>query len=147
MAVKQIPDGYHSVQPYLMFDGATEAMEFYKNAFGATECLCMKLPNGRIAHAELQIGDSRIMLADENAQIDAFAPAHYGGSPVSLLLYTSDCDAMYKQALATGAKNVREPSDQPFGDRMCGVLDPFGYKWWIATHIQDMTKEDLEQIG
>lgn len=147
MTIKSIPDGYHSIQPYLMIEGVTAAAEFYKRAFGATECICMKQPDGRVAHAEIQIGDSRIMMADENAQIEAFAPSHFGGSSVSLLLYTEDCDAMYKQSLTAGAKSVREPANQPYGDRMCGILDPFGYKWWIATHIQNVTKEDLEKLG
>ncbi|MGC1784005.1 MAG: VOC family protein [Acidobacteriaceae bacterium] len=145
MAVKPIPDGYHSVQPYLMIDGAAKAIEFYKKAFGATERLCMKQKDGRVGHAEIEIGDSCIMMADENAAIHAFAPSHYGGSPVSLLLYTQDCDAMYKRALAAGAKSDREPADQFYGDRMAGVVDPFGYKWFIATHIKDVSKEELEK--
>lgn len=145
MTVKPIPDGYHSVQPYLMFNGAAKAIEFYKNAFGATERLCMKQPDGRIGHAELQLGDSCIMLADENPQIEAFAPAHYGGSPVSLTIYTEDCDRTYHQAIAAGAKSEREPADQFYGDRMAGVQDPFGYKWYIATHIKDVSKEELEK--
>jgi PhnB protein len=147
MAVKTTPDGYHSVQPYLQFNGAAEAIEFYKKAFGATEVLCMKQKDGRVGHAEIQIGDSRIMMADENAEIEAFAPPHYGGSPVSLLIYTEDCDATYRQALAAGAKSVREPADQPYGDRMSGVQDPFGYKWWIATHIKDVSTEEMEKLG
>ncbi len=146
MAMKPVPDGYHSVQAYLIFDGAGKAIEFYKKAFGATERLCMKQKDGRVGHAEIQIGDSCIMLADENAQMEAFAPAHYGGSPVSLLIYTEDCDAMYKRAIAAGAKSDREPADQPYGDRMAGVRDPFGYKWFIAHHIKDLTKEELEQL-
>ncbi|MGI8990777.1 MAG: VOC family protein [Bryobacteraceae bacterium] len=145
MSVKPVPDGYHSIQPYLMMVGVAEAIEFYKKAFDATERLCMKQKDGRVAHAEIEIGDSCIMMADENASMEAFAPAHYGGSPVSLLIYTKDCDAMYRQAIAAGAKSVREPADQPYGDRMSGVSDPFGYKWWIATHIKDLSKEELEK--
>lgn len=145
MAVKPIPDGYHSIQPYLIIDGAAKAIEFYKKAFGATERLCMKQPDGKVGHAEIDIGDSCIMMADEHPQIKAFAPPHYGGSPVSLMIYTKDCDAMYKQALATGATSDREPTDQFYGDRMAGVVDPFGYKWYIATHIKDVSKEDLEK--
>ncbi len=147
MSVRPIPDGYHSIQPYLMFRGAAKAIEFYKKAFGATERLCMKREDGLVAHAEIQIGDSCIMLADENAEIGAYAPAHYGGSPVSLLVYSVDCDATYKQAIAAGAKSEREPADQFYGDRMAGVEDPFGYKWFIATHIKDMSREELEQHG
>jgi PhnB protein len=145
MAVKAIPDGYHSIQPYLMIDGAAKAIEFYKKAFGATERLCMKQKDGRVGHAEIEIGGSVVMMADENAGIHAYAPPHYGGSPVSLLLYTQDCDAMYKRAIAAGAKSEREPADQFYGDRMAGVVDPFGYKWFIATHIKDVSKEELEK--
>ena len=145
MTVKPIPDGYHSVQPYLIVHGAAAAIEFYKVAFGATERLRMTQKDGRIGHAELQIGDSCVMLADENAQMDAFCPGHYGGSPISLHIYTENCDAMYHQALAAGAKNVREPTDQFYGDRVAGIQDPSGYKWFIATHIKDVSKEELEK--
>lgn len=145
MPVKPIPDGYHSVQPYLMIDGAAAAIEFYKEAFGATERLCMKQPDGRVGHAEIEIGDSCVMMADENEQLQAFSPTHYGGSSVSLLIYSEDCDALYRRAIAAGAKSEREPADQFYGDRMAGVLDPFGYKWFIATHIKDVSKEELEK--
>ncbi len=145
MTVKPIPEGYHSIQPYLILDGAARAIEFYQKAFGAAERLSMKQPDGRIGHAEIEIGDSVIMMADENPQVQAFAPGHYGGSSVSLLIYTENCDAMYQRAIAAGAKSVREPEDQFYGDRMAGVEDPFGYKWYIATHIKDVTKEELEQ--
>ena len=111
MAVKAIPQGYHSVQPYLMIDGVVKAIEFYKKAFGAAELFCMKQKDGSVGHAEVQIGDSRIMMADENASMDAYAPTHYGGSPVSLAIYTDDCDAMYHQAVAAGATSVREPAE------------------------------------
>ena len=143
MAVKAIPDGYHSVQAYLMIDGVVSAIEFYKKAFGATELFCMKQTDGRVGHAEIQIGDSRIMMADENGAMDAYAPGHYGGSSVSMMIYTEDCDAMYRSAIAAGAASVREPADQPYGDRSSGVKDPFGYKWWISTHIKDMSQEEL----
>src|ERR1700677_1671800 len=143
---KAIPEGYHSVQAYLIFDGAARAIEFYKNAFGATERMRMKMPDGRVGHAEIQIGDSVIMMADESPQSDAYAPAHFGGSPITMMIYTDDCDAMYKRAISLGATSVREPADQPYGDRMSGVKDPFGYKWWIATHISDKTKEELEKL-
>jgi len=145
MAVKPIPDGYHSVQPYLMLDNTAKAIDFYQKAFGATERLRMKQPDGRVGHAEIQIGDSCIMMADENPQIQAFAPKHYGGSAVSLLIYTEDCDGMYQRAIAAGAESLREPADQFYGDRMAGVKDPFGYSWFIATHIKDVSKEELEK--
>jgi PhnB protein len=133
--VKPIP-GYHSVQPYLMFQTCADAIAFYVKAFGAKEKFRMPDKQGRITHAEIEIGDSCVMMADESPQMDAFSAEHYGGSPASLLIYTEDCDAMYRQAVASGANGLREPADQPYGDRMAGVKDPFGYKWWIATHIQ-----------
>lgn len=140
---KAIPDGYHSVQPYVMFKNCSEAIAFYTKAFGATEKFRMPDKDGRIVHAEIQIGDSVVMMADEAPQMDAFSVEHFGGSPVSLLIYTGDCDGMYAQAVAAGAKSLREPADQPYGDRMSGVKDPFGYKWWIASHIKDVSVEEM----
>ena len=137
-SVKPIPDGYHSVQPYLILNNCAEALAFYVKAFGATERFRMPDPNGRISHAEIQIGDSVVMMADEAPNIDAFGPEHFGGSPVSLLIYTEDCDALYQRALQAGAQSVREPADQPYGDRMSGVKDPYGYQWYLATHIKDV---------
>ena len=127
-----IPSGYHSLQPYLMFTNCAEAIAFFTKVFGAKEKLCMKDDKGRTAHAEVVIGDSVMMMADENPEIQAYAVAHYGGSPASLMLYVDNCDATYAQAIAAGATSLREPADQPYGDRMAGILDPFGYKWWIA---------------
>lgn len=129
---RKIPEGYNHVQPYLMFANTQEAMAFYAKIFGAKEKLCMKSPEGRIVHAEIAIGSSVLMMADEHAEIGAYAIAHYGGSPVSLLIYVDDCDITYKEALAAGSTSAREPADQPYGDRMAGIVDPFGYKWWIA---------------
>ena len=140
-----IPEGGHSGRRYLIFAGCAQAMEFYKKAFGATEVMCMKGPEGRVTHAEVQIGDSVIMMADEHPQWDAYGAKHYGGSPVSLMLYTEDTDAMYRQAIAAGAESLREPADQPYGIRMSGVQDPFGYKWWIGTQIKAMTTGEIEQ--
>jgi PhnB protein len=141
--VKPVPDGYHCVQPYLIFKNAAAAIAFFVQAFGATEKFRMAGPEGRIGHAEILIGDSTIMLADEAPQMDAYSPEHYGGSPISLLIYTADCDAVYAQALAAGAESLREPADQPYGDRMSGVRDPFGYKWYIATHVKDVSYEEM----
>ena len=129
---RKIPEGYNTLQPYLIFVNCREAMAFFATAFNATEKLVMTDDKGRIAHAELKIGDSVMMMADEHPEIQAFAPAHYGGSPVSLMIYVDDCDTIYNTALNAGATSLREPTDQPYGDRMAGVLDPFGYKWWIA---------------
>jgi PhnB protein len=129
----------------MMFSECAKAMEFYKAAFGAREVMRMKGPDGRVGHAEMQIGDSRIMMADEAPQMEAYAVTHYGGSPITLMFYTEDCDAIYARALAAGATSVREPADQPYGDRMGGILDPFGYKWWIGTHIKDMSAGAIEE--
>jgi len=141
--VKPIPDGHHSVQPYLIFKNCNEAIDFFTKAFGAKERFRMAGPGGGTGHAEIQIGDSIIMMADESPQMDAFSAEHFQGSPVSLLIYTEDGDAVYARALAAGATSLREPADQPYGDRMSGVKDPFGYKWWIATHIKDVSFQDV----
>ncbi len=141
----KIPAGYHSIQPYMMFANCLEAIAFYSKAFNAKEKLCMKNPEGRVAHAEIQIGDSVIMMADEAPAMSAFAVAHYGGSPVSVLIYTEACDTTYRQALDAGAESLREPTDQPYGDRMAGVRDPFGYKWWIATPIPQQSAKEPAQ--
>jgi PhnB protein len=129
----------------MIFRKCADAIAFYVKAFGAREELRMAGPDGRIGHAEIRIGDSYIMMADEFPEINAFSAEHYGGSAVALLIYTEDCDAMYRQALAAGATSTREPADQFYGDRMAGVKDPFGFPWWIATHIRDVSKEELEK--
>lgn len=146
MPVKPIPDGYHSVQPYLMFQNTSAAIDFYRSAFSAHERFSMKTPEGRVSHAEIEIGNSVLMMADENSGLEAWAIDHFGGSPVSFLIYTEDCDAMYKQSLDAGAKSLREPADQPYGDRMAGVRDPFGYRWFLATHIRDLSEEELAAL-
>jgi PhnB protein len=145
--VKPIPDGYHSIQPYLMFKDCDAAIAFYIEAFGAKEKFRMPNPDGRIGHAEIQIGDSVLMMADEAPQMEAFSAEHYGGSPVSLLIYTENCDGLHTQALAAGAQSLREPTDQPYGDRMAGIRDPFGYKWWLATHIKDVDLQAMAGKG
>jgi PhnB protein len=143
--VNPIPEGSHSVQPYMIFAGCEKAMQFYAKAFGAREVMCMKDSAGQVVHAEMQIGDCRIMMADEAPKMDAYAVKHYGGSPVSLMLYTEDCDAIYAQAVAAGAQVLRELADQPYGIRMGGVQDPFGYKWWIGTQIQAMSTGEMQE--
>lgn len=142
--VKPIPDGYHSVQPYLYIRGAAQAIDFYKKALGATETMRMPAPDGRLMHAEIRLGDSVVMLADEYPERQIYSPSHFGGSTSSLMLYVENCDAVYKQALAAGAKSVREPADQFYGDRMAGIEDPFGHQWWIATHIKDVSPEEMK---
>jgi PhnB protein len=143
-ADKPVPEGYHSVQPYLYIRGAAEALEFYTHAFGATERMRMPRPDGGIAHAEIEIGDSCIMMADEVPERHVFSPKHYGGSSASLMLYVPDCDATYRQALAAGATSVREPADEFYGDRMAHLEDPFGFRWFIATHIRDVSTEEMQ---
>jgi len=141
---RKLPDGYHTIQPYLIFSDTPKAMAFFSRVFGATERMCMR-NDGRVVHAELQIGDSVVMLADENPAIEAFSAPHYGGSPVSILVYVDNCDVTYKTALEAGAKSLREPANQPYGDRVAGILDPFGYSWWIAHAVPNAGKrgEDL----
>ena len=143
---KSIPSGFHSIQPYMILPNCVEAIAFYTKAFGAKEKLCMPDKEGRTVHAEIEIGDSCIMMSDGGPASEAYPPAHYGGSPVSIMLYTGDCDAMYRQAIAAGAVSLREPADQPYGDRMAGVKDPFGYRWWIGTQIKQVSKEELERM-
>ncbi|HEY1807429.1 MAG TPA: VOC family protein [Acidobacteriaceae bacterium] len=145
--VKPIPHGYHSVQPYLHISGAAQAIDFYKSVFGATEVMRMPQPDGRLGHAEIRIGDSIVMLADEAPERGIHSPAHYGGAPMTLMHYAEDCDATYKRAIAAGAKSLREPADQFYGDRMAGFEDPFGFQWYVATHIKDMTPEELQQAA
>jgi PhnB protein len=142
--VKPIPAGYHSVQPYLHVRGAAKAIEFYKQVFGAQEVMRMAQPDGRLGHAEIRIGDSVVMLADEFPERGIHGPAHYGGAPMTLMFYTEDCDAIYKKAMAAGSKSLREPTDQFYGDRMAGLEDPFGFQWYVATHIKDVSEEEMK---
>jgi PhnB protein len=145
MSVKPIPDGYHTVTPYLIESDAAGAIEFYKKAFGATETMRMVAPGGKVGHAEIQIGDSRIMLADEFPDMGIKSPLSYGGTPVSLLLYVPDVDARFKQAIAAGAKETRPLKDQFYGDRSGTLADPFGHTWTIATHKEDVPPAELEK--
>lgn len=145
--VKAIPDGYHSIQPYLHVRGAAHAIEFYKKAFGATERSRMNKASGQVSHAELQFGDSVVMLAEEVPQRGIHSPQHFGGSACSIMFYVEDCDAVYQQALAAGAKSLREPADQFYGDRSAGVEDPFGFQWWLGTHVKDVSAEEMQHAG
>ena len=143
MPVKPIPEGYHAITPYLVMDGAARAIDFYKRVFGATEI--MRMPEGnRIAHAELKIGDSHIMLADENPKMGHRGPKAFGGSPVSILLYVDNVDATVPRAVAEGAKIVQPIKDQFYGDRSATIHDPFGHVWTVATHIKDVTPEEMK---
>ena len=143
--VEPIPEGYHSVTPYLTISGAAQAIEFYKKAFGATELMRMPAPGGKIGHAELKIGNSVIMLADESPEAGNRSPQSLGGTPVSILIYVEDVDAVFKRAVAAGAKVVREVADQFYGDRSGGITDPFGHGWYIHTHIEDVTPQEIEK--
>ena len=143
--VKAIPDGYHSLTPYLFIRGAAEAIEFYKKAFNAVELLRMPGPGGRIGHAEIKIGDSAIMLADENAQMNARSPQSVGGCPFLLHLYVESVDALFAQAVAAGAKVTKPIQNQFYGDRSGGLEDPFGFSWYLATHIEDVSPEEIKR--
>jgi PhnB protein len=144
--VKPIPAGQHSITPYLVIKDAAKAIEFYKKAFGAKELMRMADPNGdRIGHAELEIGDSRIMLADEYPDFGFRSPEAYNGTPVSLLLYVEDVDKVSRQAVAAGAKELRAVADQFYGDRMGTFQDPFGHVWSIATHVEDVSVDEMQK--
>lgn len=145
MAVKPIPDGYPQVTPYLHVDGAAQAIEFYKNVFGATERMQMPAPGGKIGHAELEIGDSVLMLADEFPDMGIRGPAAFGGTPVMISVYVEDVDAAYQRALDGGAKSIRELENQFYGDRSAQFEDPFGHRWVIATHVEDVPPEEMER--
>lgn len=145
MAVKPIPDGYHTATPYMIVKGAADAIAFYKAAFGATELMRMADPTGKVGHAEIRIGDSPIMLADEHPEIGAVGPQTLGGSTTSFLLYVEDVDAGFERAVAAGAKVVRPVRDQFYGDRSGTVEDPFGHKWTIATHTEDLSPEQMNE--
>jgi len=143
--VKPIPDGYHSLTPYLYIKGAAKAIEFYKKAFGATELFRMDGPGGQVGHAEIKIGDSALMLADENPGMGALSPQTVGGCPMSILIYVEDVDAVFKQAVAAGATVKDEVTDKFYGDRMGGVTDPFGFTWYLGTHVEDVSPEEMQK--
>jgi PhnB protein len=145
MAVKRIPEDRNRVSPYLIVNGAERALEFYKRAFGAVELFRHKAPGGKIGHAEVRIGDTVIMLADEFPDHNAHAPKKYGGSPVSLHMYCEDVDAVAQNAIAAGAKVKRPVEDQFYGDRLGTLEDPFGHIWHVSTHIEDVPPEELER--
>jgi PhnB protein len=145
--VKAVPTGYHSVTPYLIYKGAAEAIEFCKKAFGAVEIMRMAGPDGRIGHAEIKIGDSHIMLADENPDMGIYSPSHYGGSPVSILLYVENADATVNAAVAAGAKITRPLKDEFYGDRAGTITDPFGHQWYIHTHVKDVSPEEMQRAA
>jgi PhnB protein len=145
--VSAIPKGYHSITPYFIVNGGMRAIEFYKKAFGAKAVVCMQHDKDKVGHAELTIGDSKIMLSDgcpDNKSLTP-NPKDLGGTPVSIYLYVKDVDAVVKRAVAAGAKLIRPVEDQFYGDRSGGVEDPFGHQWYIATHVEDLTKRQIEK--
>jgi PhnB protein len=143
--VKKIPDGYGTVTPYLIVDGAADAISFYKKAFNASERMSFSMPDGKIGHAELEIGNSLIMLADEFPDMGFKGPKAFGGAAVGMHVYVEDVDAVFKAAIAAGATETMPPKDQFYGDRMCQVIDPFGHKWSIATHVEDVSQEEMKK--
>ncbi|MCJ8159846.1 VOC family protein [Sphingomonas sp. LaA6.9] len=142
MSVSPIPEGYSSVTPYLTLDDANAAIEFYKNAFGATELFRMPMGD-RIAHAEIKIGNSHVMLSDEWPDMDMLGPKSRGGTTASLMIYLDGVDAAFDRAIAAGATAERAPEDQFWGDRMGTLVDPFGHRWSIATHVEDVAPEEM----
>lgn len=145
MAVKPIPDGYHSITPYLCVAGAAQALEFYKKAFGAEELFRMEAPGGKIGHAEMKIGDSILMMADEYPEMNFRGPKALGGSPLGLMVYVKDVDSQLKTAVAAGAKVIRPLQNQFYGDRSATVEDPYGHVWTIATHVEDVSLEEMRR--
>jgi PhnB protein len=142
---KPIPDGYHNVTPYLVIKGAAAAIDFYKKVFGAVEIMRMPQPDGRVGHAELKFGDSHVMLADEFPEMDVVGPKTLGNSPVGLLLYVDDVDKTVERAVALGATIKKPVADQFYGDRTGTIEDPFGHKWTVAVHIEDVSPEEMQR--
>ncbi|MEE8155474.1 MAG: VOC family protein [Phycisphaerales bacterium] len=145
MAVNPTPDGYHTATPYLIVNGAASAIEFYKSPFNATELLRLAGEGGKVMHAEIKIGDSPIMLADEVPEMDYRGPLALGGPPVGIMLYVEDVDARFSQAVAAGAAVRRPVQDQFYGDRSGTLEDPFGHVWTIATHKEDVPPEEIQR--
>lgn len=143
--VKAVPEGYHTITPYLIIKGAAKAIEFYKKAFNAVEVMTMPQPDGRIGHAEIRIGDSPIMLADEFPEMGAFGPQEAYRSPVMLHLYVENVDSLFNQAVAAGATVLRPLQDQFYGDRSGGLIDPFGHVWFMASHVEDLSPEEIHE--
>lgn len=144
--VKPIPEGYHSLTPYLIIKNASDAIEFYKKAFDAKVMVRVDGPNGNVGHAEIKIGDSMLMLADECTEMGSKNPLALGGTPVSICLYVPNVDQVFDQAITAGAAQLRPVVDQFYGDRSGMLTDPFGHVWCIATHIKDVSAADIENF-
>jgi PhnB protein len=142
---KPIPEGYPRLTPYLIVDDGSAAVDFYTSTFGATERMRMAGPDGKIGHAEHELGDSLIMLADEHPEVGAVGPRSVGGTPVSLHVYVEDADDVFERAVAAGATATRRVEDQFYGDRLGAFEDPFGHKWNVATHVEDVPPEEMEK--
>jgi PhnB protein len=145
MAVKPIPDGYYTATPYLIVKGAARALDFYKQAFGAEELMRFPMPDGKVGHAEIKIGNSPIMLADEFPEMGHKSPESLGGSPVSIMLYVPDVDKTFAQALKAGGKELQPLKDQFYGDRSGTLTDPFGHVWTVSTHKEDVSPEEMDK--
>lgn len=145
MSVRPIPEGYHSVTPYLVIKGAGAAIDYYKKAFGASEMFRMPGPDGKVMHAEIKIGDSIIMLADEFPEMGFKSPASLGGSAVSLMIYCEDVNRVFPEAIAAGGTEMRPLKDQFYGDRTGTLKDPFGHVWTVATHVEDIAPDEMER--
>jgi PhnB protein len=143
MATKPIPEGYHSVTPYLVVKGASRAIEFYKEAFGATELMRMEGPGGSVGHAEIKIGNSPVMLADEHPDMGFRSPQTLGGAGVSLMVYVDDVDEVFPRAVSAGAKELRPVQNQFYGDRSGTLEDPFGHVWTVSTHVEDLSTDEM----
>jgi PhnB protein len=144
-AVRPIPEGYPRVMPYLIVDGATAAIDFYTSVLGAKERMRMPGPDGSVGHAELEIGDSVVMLADESPDMGARSPKAIGGSPVSIMVYVEDVDATFAAALAAGATEAQPLEDKFYGDRSGSFEDPWGHSWHVASHVEDVAPEEMDR--
>jgi PhnB protein len=147
MATQPIPEGYSTISPYLAVDDAAEAIAYYKKAFGAEETVRMDAPDGKIGHAELKIGDSHVMLSDPFPQASTTPPRELGGTSASIFMYVEDVDAVVQKAVDAGATVTMEVEDQFWGDRFGSITDPFGHIWSIATHVEDLTPEEIDERG
>jgi PhnB protein len=143
--VSPIPDGYHSVTPYLIVNNGKDAIEFYKKAFAANAVICIEQSDGKIGHAELTIGNSKVMMADECPEMGAFSPNHYKGAAVSLHLYVQDVDAVVQRAIDAGATLTRPVDNMFYGDRSGGIVDPFGHHWYISTNIEKVSLAEIRK--